>query len=648
MSLIRQLWLLLVATVVLGAVGSTAVSVGSARHHLQTALRLKNSDNAQALALALSQQRGDETAAELLIAAQFDTGFYDSIRLVSPEGRVLVERRASAEMPSEPDAPAWFIRLTPIASEPGVAQVSDGWRSLGSLEVVSTARFAHADLWRGSLRAALWLAGVGVLLGAVGALVLGRIRRPLQATVAQAEALVERRFVTMPEPAVPELRQLSRAMNTLVRRLQNIFGEQDRQLDSLRREAHLDAVTGVAQRGHFFGQLGSVLTRDDAPPEGWLMLLRLRELAALNRQHGHQAVDAWLAAWAAELRRQLTDVPGARIGRLNGSDFAVFAPAHAQDVLVRAAKLHESLLLPLAGLPPADLALGAIGWSAGASVATLMREADAALAQAEGRPEGGRALFVDLPRRSELHPAATGEAAWRQRLSQALARGDAGLGDFPVVARDGSVLHLEAPLRLRFDESSDAQPAARWLAWATRTGLIAQTDLCAVRLGLQAIEADGRPRAVNLAPESLADRDFTAALHEALLEQPGAARSLWLEVGERAAADHLPLVRELARLCQPLGVKVGLEHAGERLGRIDRLYEAHLDYVKLDRSLSLGIAQDPRRAEFLRGLVWMLHGMGIAAHAEGVTEAVDAEALWACGVDGQTGPWVSKQAGEGG
>jgi len=646
MSLIRQLWLLLAATVLLGAAGSTAVSVGSARAHLQTALRLKNSDNAQSLALALSQQRGDPTAAELLIAAQFDTGFYESIRLISPEGQVLVERRAAGSAAEATDAPHWFVRLAPIASEPGLAQVSSGWKPIGSLEVVSTARFAHADLWRGSLRSALWLAGVGVLLGAAGALVLGRIRGPLQATVAQAEALVERRFVTMPEPAVPELRQLSRAMNALVRRLQSIFGEQDRQLDALRREAHHDALTGVAQRGHFLGQLASLLARDDAPVEGWLAIVRLQELAVLNRRHGHATVDAWLASWATELRRQFADRPEACIGRLNGSDFAVFVAGQAPEITLIAPQLHAALRAPIGDLPAAELAIGAIGWTGGASVAVLMREADAALAQAEARPAGGAALFVDLPRRDDLHPAATGEAAWRRRLAQALARGDARLGAFPVLARDGSLVHLEAPLRLRLDEAADFEPAAQWLAWATRTGLVGDADLSAVRLALQAIELDGKARAVNLAPESLAAPDFTAALHEVLRAQSRAAGSLWIEVGERAAADHLSRVRELARLCQPMGVKVGLEHAGERLGRIDRLYEAHLDYVKLDRSLSLGIAQDARRAEFLRGLVWMLHGLGIAVHAEGVSDAADADALWACGVDGQTGPWVSEQASD--
>jgi EAL domain-containing protein (putative c-di-GMP-specific phosphodiesterase class I) len=37
----------------------------------------------------------------------------------------------------------------------------------------------------------------------------------------------------------------------------------------------------------------------------------------------------------------------------------------------------------------------------------------------------------------------------------------------------------------------------------------------------------------------------------------------------------------------------------------------------------------------------MLHGLGIQVYAEGVRTAGDAEALWACGVDGITGPWVT-------
>jgi hypothetical protein len=55
MSLTRQLWLLLVITVLVALLGSVVVTVSAARGYLETELRVKNSDNAQALALSLSR-----------------------------------------------------------------------------------------------------------------------------------------------------------------------------------------------------------------------------------------------------------------------------------------------------------------------------------------------------------------------------------------------------------------------------------------------------------------------------------------------------------------------------------------------------------------------------------------------------------------
>src|SRR3954463_133401 len=89
MAPIRQVWLLLSVTLLLAFAGAIGVSVHAARHYLQTQLNLKNNDTAQSLALTLSQQKGDPVALELAIASQFDTGFYEHIRLTSPSGKTL-------------------------------------------------------------------------------------------------------------------------------------------------------------------------------------------------------------------------------------------------------------------------------------------------------------------------------------------------------------------------------------------------------------------------------------------------------------------------------------------------------------------------------------------------------------------------------
>ena len=91
---------------------------------------------------------------------------------------------------------------------------------------------------------------------------------------------------------------------------------------------------------------------------------------------------------------------------------------------------------------------------------------------------------------------------------------------------------------------------------------------------------------------------------------------------------------------RPFGARFGLEHAGERLSRIDRLFEAGLDYVKLDASIVRDTGSDSRRADFVKSLTTMLHSLSLQVFAEGVVDAGDARALWASGVDGITGPWV--------
>ena len=125
MSLIRQVWLLLLFTLASVFVAAVGVSLHSARQYLDTQLTVKNNDAAQALALTLSQQRGDPTAMELVLSGQFDTGAYQRIELISGQGKALVSR----QMPARSGlAPAWFISLVGIQPALGVAQVSDGWK----------------------------------------------------------------------------------------------------------------------------------------------------------------------------------------------------------------------------------------------------------------------------------------------------------------------------------------------------------------------------------------------------------------------------------------------------------------------------------------------------------------------------------------
>ena len=266
MSLYRQLWLAVIATTLIAFSGSFVLGMLSARGYLEEQLAIKNADNAAALALSISQQPNkDPVTQELLVAAQFDSGHYQAIRFADPYGKIVVERSGASTVD---DVPQWFTHLFPIESTPGTAQITSGWQQIGTITLVSHASFAYRELWRSSTQMFVWFALAGIVTGLIATWVLRRLQRPLAAVVAQADAIGERRFVTIPSPGVPELDSLAGAMNGMVTRLKSMFDEQASRIEDLRRKANHDALTGLANRSYFQNRLQATLDSDESAEQG--------------------------------------------------------------------------------------------------------------------------------------------------------------------------------------------------------------------------------------------------------------------------------------------------------------------------------------------------------------------------------------------
>jgi predicted signal transduction protein with EAL and GGDEF domain len=421
-----------------------------------------------------------------------------------------------------------------------------------------------------------------------------------------------------------------------------MFEAQSEQLQVLHLQAHADALTGMSSRKHFIAELGSALSRDDGPAEAGLVLLRLRDLTQLNQRLGRPVVDQILMAVAHAIKVYPERVQGCLAGRLNGADFALWLPA--PDVAAETAQaLAEALRVSLPAFGGGiHVALGAVDLPRERPLGYWFGEADAALARAESHP----GFSIEAVRAAPLEGLGQGERAWRQQIADAVQQRRARLVEYPVLDREGRVLHLECPLQLQLDpQGGSFEPATRWLPLALRSRLTAEVDLLAAALALDAIAFDGQPRCVNLAPASLLDGSFVARLRELVFQSPPAARKLSLELAEGAAINHFDLLFELGRQLRPLGVKLGLEHAGAGLSQVERLYQAGLDYVKLDVAVVAGVSGDASRAAFVRGMLIMLRSLALKVYAEGLVDAMDVQALWDCELDGVTGPWATQRIG---
>ncbi len=650
MSLIRQVGLLIVAAVLLALAGGVLVSGSTLRELLSQQAQIKNADNAQALALAASQQGGDVALMKLLMSAQFDTGHYQLLRWRTADGQLAFERRA---VETSSAAPRWLRDWAPIEAQPGVAQLSSGWKAMGQIELQSQLSYAYDALWQSLLRSSLWALLLALAALAAAQLVLSRIRKPLDALAAQANALADGQFLQVESSGVRELKPLTQALNSMVQRIQRMFEAQTEQLGLLRQQAHCDALTGLFLRQHFMAELASALARDDGPERASLLLLRLQDLAGVNRMLGREATDQVLALVGEALQEYTERVPGSLAGRMNGADYALWLPVPA--VLDESAEaLAEALRMALkrasqqGGNALLRLAMGGAEMLRSRPMSQWFAMADEALAEAEQQTNG----LLPLKLRRDDGPAQPGlpqgEGAWRAQIEAALAQQHLRLLQYPVLDRESRLLHWECPLHLglaaRHEATPDFVSAKVWLPMAQRTGLTAEVDLAAVGQALSLIASDGQMRAVNLAPASLLARDFLQRLRAMLKQHAHSARQLALEFDVLAAQRHFDLLQELSRAVHPLGVRLGLEHAGGQLQRIEKLYQLGLDYVKLDRSVLLGVSEDASRAGFVRSLVILLHGLSLQVIGEGVEQERDARALWDCGLAGVTGPWATSHA----
>lgn len=634
MSLFRQIWLAVIAATVLAFAGSFIASMLTARTYLEQQLATKNNDNASTLALSMSQQTKDPVTVELQLAAVFDSGQYATVKLIDPEGKTQIERSSPAMAGNVPE---WFVRIFPITSRPGHAQVTDGWSQFGTIELTSHSHFAYEELWRGGVQLLIWFLLGGAFLGILGMRFLGRIKRPLDAVVGQAKAISERRFVSIEEPAVPELKSVANAMNAMVQRVKAMFDEEAQRLEQVRREATLDALTGLANRSYFMNQLDKALHADDAVADGSLLILRIADLAGINRHAGRETADAVLRRIGAAIAQIDDDSQMFTGARLNGADFALLMPGLDDPSPYAELLLRELRELVAAGLIEQEGVghIATLTYTHGQTISQLLAQLDVTLASAEQQSK-----LCWCKAEAECSSTPTSNADWKRLLESAISTQRLRLIEFPVAANDGQLIHLECPLRLQADENGEWLAAGRFMPMASRLAMTSDLDLAAARLALQRLKREAGSVAVNLSGESILNPAFVTQLTALIQDNKENAKRLWLEVSEIGAFQHFDAFRTFCLALRPFGCRLGIEHFGRQFSEIGKLHDIGLDYLKVDSSFIRAIDQTPGNQAFLKGLCSIAHGIGLTVIAEGVQTAEELQTLPEMGFDGATGPAV--------
>ena len=159
--------------------------------------------------------------------------------------------------------------------------------------------------------------------------------------------------------------------------------------EELRRQAHVDYLTGIYNRRHFMERAEQELSRAHryAKPLSMLML-DIDHFKQINDRHGHKVGDTVLKAVADLSQATFRDVD--IVGRLGGEEFAALLPETDQPAALEAAERLRATIanarIPLPGAPPVSFSVS-IGVSSMDSpednIDALLQRADKALYKAK-------------------------------------------------------------------------------------------------------------------------------------------------------------------------------------------------------------------------------------------------------------------------
>jgi diguanylate cyclase (GGDEF)-like protein len=418
--------------------------------------------------------------------------------------------------------------------------------------------------------------------------------------------------------------------------------EKGRLVESLRRAATLDTLTGLANLDSLRSFLDTTL---EGFAGGVLILLNLDRFHEVNDMLGHDAGDAVLA----EVARRLQSAPtqGALVARVGGDQFAIAIPGASGSEVARLAamavksRVDGSIRFERVS---ADLRV-TIGIARapehGRDSATLLRRAEMAMTAAKGGSSGI----------GEWEPEYERDGSRKIQLLSGLrtALGDGSLRveyQPKLMLGSGEITGFEALVRWNHPELGQVSPA-EFVPIAEATGLISALTSTVLRAALTTCRSwhdAGKPVgiAVNVSARSLDDTVLVGQVAAMLTASGLESRWLTLEITESSVMEDHSRSLEVLRELRMLGVRLSIDDFGTGYSSLHQLRGLPVHEVKIDRSFVDTVDTDTADRAVVRAVVELCESLGLVTVAEGVEKASQAFALEALGVDQVQGYFHSR------
>jgi EAL domain-containing protein (putative c-di-GMP-specific phosphodiesterase class I) len=176
-------------------------------------------------------------------------------------------------------------------------------------------------------------------------------------------------------------------------------------------------------------------------------------------------------------------------------------------------------------------------------------------------------------------------------------------------------------------------PANSIIPVAERLGLVRMIDYRVLELVVAELRATPNLKAsLNVSPSSTMDPDWWNALAARLRAHPGIAERLIIEITEMAAIHDIDDTRGFVTRIKDLGCRIAIDDFGAGNTSFRNLRNLGVDMVKIDGAFIQNVTRSSDDRVFVRTLIDLARGLGLATVAEWVQDEEAAALLagWGC------------------
>jgi diguanylate cyclase (GGDEF)-like protein/PAS domain S-box-containing protein len=391
--------------------------------------------------------------------------------------------------------------------------------------------------------------------------------------------------------------------------------------------ARLDPLTGIANRRAWEEEIERAMARSrrDGSPIT-VALLDLDGFKAYNDDWGHIRGDELLRAYATRWREPLREVD--LIARYGGDEFAVLLPGSGVD---EARMVIQRLRAATGALPP--FSAGLAGWDGAETGESLMARADSALYNSKRSGPGRVTVLATSHERVQ---------SWSYLIPRLIASRELDaiyqpirrLEDFGLVGYEALARPAGFGVHSSVEELFDT---------AKRLGYSRDLDWLCRRVAVHS--ATSLPKNallfINVSIHALLDPNHD--VDQMLLLMRWAGRdpgTVIFEISERDQIADLERLRGVLSAYREEGFRFALDDVGEGHSTLEVLTGANPEYIKIARSLSVGV-ESPGPRSAVQALVTFAASSGAKLVAEGLETNQHIELVRQLGIELGQGYGVS-------